>query len=129
MTPSTQNLTDGAIALLKDLIAIPSFSRQEDKTADCIEAFFRDKDIPCQRLQHNVWALQPFFDPAKPTVLLNSHHDTVKPNPSWTLDPFGPLVKRAAVRPGQQRRRRVPGVPYGYVLPLSTTSRAWPTTW
>ncbi|HEX8531096.1 MAG TPA: M20 family metallo-hydrolase [Cytophagales bacterium] len=93
MTPSTQYLTDGAIALLKDLIAIPSFSRQEDRTADRIEAFFRDKDIPCQRLQHNVWAYNRFFDPAKPTVLLNSHHDTVKPNPSWTLDPFGPLVQ------------------------------------
>ncbi len=93
MSISTQPLADGAIALLKNLIAIPSFSRQEDKTADCIEAFFRDKDIPCQRLKHNVWAHNRFFDPAKPTVLLNSHHDTVKPNPSWTLDPFGPLVQ------------------------------------
>ncbi len=93
MSISTQPLADGAIALLKNLIAIPSFSRQEDKTADCIEAFFRDRDIPCQRLKHNVWAYNRFFDPAKPTVLLNSHHDTVKPNPSWTLDPFGPLVQ------------------------------------
>jgi acetylornithine deacetylase len=93
MSTSTQNLTDGAIALLKDLIAIPSFSRQEDKTADCIEAFFRGKDIPCQRLKNNVWTYNHFFDPAKPTVLLNSHHDTVKPNQSWTLDPFTPLVE------------------------------------
>ncbi len=93
MNTSTQDLTDGAIALLKDLVAIPSFSRQEDKTADCIEAFFRARNIPCQRLKNNVWAYNRFFDPDKPTVLLNSHHDTVKPNPSWTLDPFRPLVQ------------------------------------
>jgi acetylornithine deacetylase len=97
MNTSTQDLTDGAIALLKDLVAIPSFSRQEDKTADCIEAFFRARNIPCQRLKNNVWAYNRFFDPDKPTVLLNSHHDTVKPNPSWTLDPFRPLVQEGKV--------------------------------
>jgi len=93
MIVQPQRLTADAIALLKELIAIPSFSRQEDKTADCLEAFFRNRDIPHHRLQHNVWAYNRFFDPLKPTVLLNSHHDTVKPNPSWTIDPFQPLVR------------------------------------
>ncbi len=93
MIVQTQDLTSGAIALLEELIAIPSFSRQEDKTADRVEAFFARKYISCRRLRNNVWAQNRFFDPSKPTVLLNSHHDTVKPNPSWTLDPFQPLVQ------------------------------------
>ncbi len=92
MIVQTRDLTAQAIALLKELIAIPSFSRQEDKTADCIEAFLGQKEIPCQRLKNNIWAINQYFHPDKPTVLLNSHHDTVKPNPSWTLDPFQPLV-------------------------------------
>lgn len=90
--PFTQTaLSADALALLKRLIATPSLSRQEDQTAAHIEAFFAEKRIPCQRLKNNVWAQNHHFDPAKPTILLNSHHDTVKPNPSWTLDPFQPL--------------------------------------
>jgi acetylornithine deacetylase len=84
-------LADEALALLKRLIAIQSFSREEDQTATIIEAFLQEKQIPCKRLKNNVWAQNRFFDPAKPTLLLNSHHDTVKPNKSWTLDPFAPL--------------------------------------
>jgi acetylornithine deacetylase len=82
-----------AIDLAKQLIAIPSFSKEEDKTADLIAAWLRSKDIPAQRLQNNVWAKNRYFDPAKPTILLNSHHDTVKPNKGYTLDPFSPLER------------------------------------
>lgn len=82
-----------ALALLKRLIATPSFSREEDQTARHIDAFFQEKHIPCERLKNNVWARNHYFDPAKPTILLNSHHDTVRPNPSWTLNPFEPLVR------------------------------------
>jgi acetylornithine deacetylase len=92
--PSTPTaLAADAFALLKQLISIPSFSRQEEQTAAQIESFFRDKQIPYKRLKNNVWAQNCHFDPAKPTLLLNSHHDTVKPNPSWTLDPFEPLER------------------------------------
>lgn len=86
-------LTQSAVALLKRLIATPSFSREEDQTALLIEAFFRDQQIPFQRTKNNIWATNRYFDPAKPTVLLNSHHDTVKPNKSWTLNPFEPLER------------------------------------
>ncbi|GAB3038501.1 M20 family metallo-hydrolase [Spirosoma pulveris] len=86
-------LINDARSLLKRLIATPSFSREEMNTAAEIEAFFRDKQIPCQRLKNNVWAQNLHFDAAKPTILLNSHHDTVKPNKSWTLDPFEPLER------------------------------------
>ena len=84
-------LASEGVALLKRLIATPSFSREEDQTASLIEAFFREKHIPFERLKNNIWARNMQFDSAKPTILLNSHHDTVKPNKSWTLDPFDPL--------------------------------------
>jgi acetylornithine deacetylase len=99
MTQSTdtylaqRKLVEEALALLKRLIVIQSFSREEEQTAAVIDAFFQQKQIPCQRLKNNVWAQNRYFDPAKPTLLLNSHHDTVKPNKSWTLDPFEPLER------------------------------------
>lgn len=86
-------LTADALALLKRLIATPSFSREEDRTATLIADFFREKQIPFERLKNNVWAKNRHFDPAKPTLLLNSHHDTVRPNTSYTLDPFAPIER------------------------------------
>jgi len=74
--------------LLGQLIACPSLSREEEGTATIIEDFFKSKSIPTKRLHNNVWASNLLFDPNKPSILLNSHHDTVKANASWTLDPF-----------------------------------------
>lgn len=74
--------------LLGQLIACPSLSREEDGTASIIELFFKSKNIPTKRLHNNIWANNLLFDPNKPSILLNSHHDTVKANASWTLDPF-----------------------------------------
>jgi len=82
-----------AIALLKQLIAIPSFSREESKTADCIETYLHSKKITASRHHNNVWAINKYFDNKKPTLLLNSHHDTVKPNAGYKLDPFLPIEK------------------------------------
>lgn len=92
-TSRQSELTGAALGLLKCLIAKPSFSREEDKTASLIADFLREQSIPFSHTQNNIWAKNRHFDPAKPTILLNSHHDTVKPNPSWTLDPFEPLVR------------------------------------
>ena len=83
-------LSTDALALLKSLISTSSLSREEDQTAGLIGAFFRAHQIPFERLKNNVWAKNHYFDAAKPTLLLNSHHDTVKPNKSWTLNPFEP---------------------------------------
>jgi acetylornithine deacetylase len=79
-----------AIDLLKALIATPSFSREENKTADLIEGFLEERGVKVQRLNNNVWAASKNYDASKPTVLLNSHHDTVKPNKGYTKDPFVP---------------------------------------
>lgn len=93
MTLSPNALAQEAIALLKQLISTQSFSREEEGTAALIEAFFQRKGIPFHRKKNNIWAYNRYFDDSKPTVLLNSHHDTVKPNPSWTLNPYEPLEK------------------------------------
>jgi acetylornithine deacetylase len=87
------NLTPSAIQLLKDLIEIPSFSSEEDLTAARIEQWFIEHEIPFQRSQNNIWATNEHFDASKPTLLLNSHHDTVKPNNGYTKDPFQAQVE------------------------------------
>lgn len=89
----TTDLSESAFALLKELIAIPSFSKSEDKTADRIQQFLEDYGIVTHRAMNNVWAYNQFYDETKPTILLNSHHDTVKPNASYTLNPFEPIEK------------------------------------
>lgn len=86
-------LTQEAIALLKDLISIQSFSSEEEQTAARIEQWFSEHAIPCERKQNNVYAFNANFDENKPTLLLNSHHDTVKPNSAYTKDPFHPQVE------------------------------------
>lgn len=81
-------LVDESIVLLRNLISIPSFSREEDKTAQAIEAFLQERTLKTFRKENNIWAFNKFYDLAKPTILLNSHHDTVKPNSGYTRDPF-----------------------------------------
>jgi acetylornithine deacetylase len=81
-----------AIILLKKLISIPSFSEEENLTAKLIGDWFDKKKIVFERIGNNLWAKNKFFDQNKPTILLNSHHDTVKPNKSYTKNPFNPII-------------------------------------
>ncbi|SDX97059.1 M20 family metallo-hydrolase [Hymenobacter psychrophilus] len=87
--PLLSQLTNDAIQLLIQLIQTPSFSRQEDQTAEHLVRFLTFHGARPERNAHNVWAVSRHYDPARPTVLLNSHHDTVQPGTSWTADPFG----------------------------------------
>jgi acetylornithine deacetylase len=80
-----------ALGLLKSLIATQSFSREENQTADLINEFLERHGVITYREQNNVWAFNRYYNPALPTLLLNSHHDTVKPNIGWTKGPFTPL--------------------------------------
>ncbi|MFI0428464.1 M20 family metallo-hydrolase [Mariniflexile sp. HMF6888] len=88
-----QELTNNAIALLKQLIETPSFSSEEDQTALHIETWFKRYNIDYKRTKNNVWAVNKHFDASKPNMLLNSHHDTVKPNTAYTKDPFKAIVE------------------------------------
>lgn len=87
-----QRLYDDAVTLLKGLISIPSISREEQGTAQLIGEFLKERNIPFQQHLNNIWAKNKHFDPAKPVIVFNSHHDTVKPNPQYTRDPFSPDV-------------------------------------
>ena len=86
-------LSEEAIELLIQLIQTQSFSREEAGTADILAAFLTRHGIPERRQGNNVWAVSRDFDPAKPTILLNSHHDTVKPGVAWSYPPFGAVVE------------------------------------
>jgi len=88
-----EKLFDQAVALLQKLISIPSFSKEEDKTADTIQEFMKGHGITMHRKLNNLWAWNKHFDPAKPTILLNSHHDTVKPNSGYTRDPYDAKIE------------------------------------
>ncbi len=93
MTKDISILQKDAIELLKELIATPSFSKEEDETAGILCRFIGKKGIEHSRVGNNVYALNKYYDPNKPSILLNSHHDTVKPNKGYTFDPFSPFEK------------------------------------
>lgn len=82
-----------ALVLLKQLIAIPSFSKEEEQTAGLIAAVLEKEGVQTHRKQNNVWAFNRHYDPALPTLLLNSHHDTVKPNTGYTRNPFAATIE------------------------------------
>ena len=82
-----------AESLLKKLISIKSFSFREDQTADYIEKWLREMNIETFRSVNNVYAFNKYYDKNKPSILLNSHHDTVEPNSGYTIDPFEPIIK------------------------------------
>ncbi|NLZ73871.1 MAG: M20 family metallo-hydrolase [Bacteroidales bacterium] len=81
--------------LLMDLIRIPSISKDEKSAADFLEKHMAMKGIESGRFGNNIWSLSPAFNLKKPTLLLNSHIDTVKPVSGWTIDPFTPLEKNS----------------------------------
>ena len=86
-----ESLQQEAKQLLKNLIATASFSKEEASTAKIIETFLQTHSVKTNRVQNNIWATNLHYDQSKPTILLNSHHDTVKPNKGYTLDPFSPI--------------------------------------
>lgn len=87
-------LISESITLLDQLIAIPSTSRDEAGTADAIEAFLKAHvKGEVKRIYNNVYVRSPHWNDAQPTLLLNSHHDTVKPSASYTRNPYEPTHK------------------------------------
>jgi len=93
MSKDVSILQADAIVLLKQLIATPSFSKEEDNSSALTKAFLETRGVKTEQFLYNIWAKNRYFDASKPTILLNSHHDTVKPNKGYTLDPFSPIEK------------------------------------
>lgn len=88
-----EDYVNDAIELLRQLIATPSVSRDEKAAADIMQRRMTAYGLAPRRDGNNVWALSPFWDDSKPTLLLNAHIDTVKPVSSWTRDPFEPTLE------------------------------------
>ncbi len=93
MNHSINALFEKAVVLLKQLISTPSFSKEENDTAELITLFLQDNGIAYKRVGNNVYARNAHYDERRPSVLLNSHHDTVRPNKGYTMDPFTPIEK------------------------------------
>ncbi|ANW97387.1 acetylornithine deacetylase [Wenyingzhuangia fucanilytica] len=83
-----ETLQKEALELLQNLIQTQSFSKEEEPTAEILSAWLKERGVEVKRDLNNIWATNKYFDESKPTILLNSHHDTVKPNQAYTRDPF-----------------------------------------
>ena len=88
-----QDYKQEAVILLKNIVTIPSFSNEEQKVADLLERYIELQGYTVSRKDNNIWLMSPGFDSARPTLLLCSHLDTVKPVAGWTHDPFMPHVE------------------------------------
>lgn len=85
--------SNDAVNLLRQLIAVPSVSRNENAAADVLVNRMVADGLRPQRSKNNIWLVGEGYDGSKPTVLLNAHIDTVKPVASWTRDPFTPTIE------------------------------------
>lgn len=88
-----QEQTNDAVSLLEQLIAISSFSKEENTVADFLERYIEIKGYVASRKDNNVWILSPGFDSSRPTILLNSHIDTVRPVAGWNRNPLIPSIE------------------------------------
>ena len=89
---ANKNIVTDSIQLLTQLIATESLSRKEDKTADLIQLFFTKRKVKTERINNNIIARSKKWTAKQPTILLNSHHDTVKPASGYTKNPFNPEI-------------------------------------
>jgi acetylornithine deacetylase len=81
-----------SVEVLKMLISTPSLSRDEKQAADKVEECLVKMGFQPQRRKNNCWVVAPGYDAVRPTILLNSHIDTVKPSDHWHSDPYTPVV-------------------------------------
>ena len=87
-----ESLYQESVELLKELISTQSFSFQEENSAKLLENWLNKNSIPFKRHVNNIYCYNKYYNKEKPNILLNSHHDTVEPNDSYTNDPYEPIV-------------------------------------
>jgi len=85
-----------ATRLLKQILSIPSLSREETQVCSFLQEWFREKGFQVFRKHNNIW-VKSFREENLPTILMNSHMDTVKPSSDWTLDPFLPEIQGSKI--------------------------------
>lgn len=89
----TEQYVEDAVALLRQLIAVPSVSRDEKGAADVMQRAMQDYGFKPFREGNNLWIKPEDWDDGRPTLLLNAHIDTVKPVATWVRDPFMPVIE------------------------------------
>ena len=82
-------LTKESVNLLKEMIAIPSPSFEEDAVCSHICSWLSSKEIDYRRIGNNIIA-EHITDADKPTLMLCAHIDTVSPSPEYSFDPYKP---------------------------------------
>ena len=82
-------LTTEAVSLLKEMIAIPSPSFNEDEVCSHISNWLTSKGIEHERVGNNIIA-EHVVDPSYPTLMLCAHIDTVSPCKGYSFDPYKP---------------------------------------
>ena len=88
-----KELKEKALDLLQKMIQTPSFSGEEENVSQLIQEHLKSLGINFSTSSKNVFAVNRYFDQTKPTILLNSHLDTVKPNEGYTRKPFEPVIE------------------------------------
>lgn len=78
------------IDLLVQTLAIPAMSRNEETRAAFLQRWLGKQGFSVIRHRNNL-VITGGNDPAKATLLLNSHMDTVAPVAGWTTDPYLPV--------------------------------------
>ena len=81
---------DNAVNMLRKLVSIKSFSGEESLRSDYLINYFNEMGISYERIGNNIIVKQMHHNPTKPTLMLNSHLDTVQPASGYTIDPFNP---------------------------------------
>ena len=82
-------LTSEAVALLKEMVAIPSPSFREDAVCAHISDWMTSKGVQHVRIGNNLVA-EHVVDPSLPTLMLCAHIDTVEPCEGYSFDPYNP---------------------------------------
>lgn len=91
------NIISESVQLLRELIRCQSFSREEGNAAELIRRFCTVNDMAFESRGHNTWCYNKYYQEELPTILLNSHIDTVKPSDGWTRDPFGAEMENSCL--------------------------------
>ena len=86
-----QALHNEAVLLLKEMIAIPSTSFNEDAVCSYISRWMDERGIDHERIGNNIIA-EHICDPAAPTLMLCAHIDTVEACEGYSFNPYGPEV-------------------------------------
>ncbi len=84
--------TEKAIELLKQMIATPSTSGNEKEVSDIVLSFLKNEGYHPEQIGNNIVAKSNDYADGRPTLMLNSHIDTVKPAQGWETDPYTPTV-------------------------------------